>query len=296
MASWLSRLYDGLEGRLRGARSTRSIGAFLAVAFLASLVVIEIARRGLLPDPVADFVPRSHFHAIDFAFTALMLFEVMLLVLALAHSVTASAGKQFEILSLILLRQSFKELTLLEGQFAWDQASESVLRMLSDSAGALVVFFLLGVFYRVRKQRPITDDASELEEFVRVKKAVALVMLIVLFGLLLEEAYLAVTMGKDGIFPFFESFYTLLIFSDVLIVLISLRYSSTYAVVFRNSGFAVATVLIRLALSAPPYVNAGLAVASMLFALGLLVAYNRFRAQEAQGAEHGTKHHLTVRD
>ena len=60
--------------------------------------------------------------------------------------------------------------------------------------------------------------------------------------------------------------------------------------VFRNSGFAGATVLIRLALSAPPYVNSGLAVASMLFALGLLVAYNRFRAPEEQAAAAVPKH------
>ena len=110
MTTWLASLYDGLERRLHGARSARTIGAVLAFTFLASLVVIEIGRQGFLPDPLADFIPDSHFHAIDFAFTALMLFEVMLLVLALAHSVTASAGKQFEILSLILLRLSFKEL------------------------------------------------------------------------------------------------------------------------------------------------------------------------------------------
>ncbi len=33
----------------------------------------------------------------------------------------------------------------------------------------------------------------------------------------------------------------MLIFADVLVVLISLRYSASYHVVFRNSGLAVAT-------------------------------------------------------
>ena len=69
---------------------------------------------------------------------------------------------------------------------------------------------------------------------------------------------------------------TVLIFADVLMVLISLRYSTTYHIVFRNSGFAVATVLIRLALIAPAPVNALLGIASALFALGLTVAYNTF--------------------
>jgi len=39
---------------------------------------------------------------------------------------------------------------------------------------------------------------------------------------------------------FSSVFYTVLVFSDVLLVLVSLRYSSGYPVLFRNSGFAVA--------------------------------------------------------
>jgi hypothetical protein len=67
-----------------------------------------------------------------------------------------------------------------------------------------------------------------------------------------------------------------LIFTDILVVLVSLRYSSEYRVVFRYSGFAAATVLIRLALTAPPYVNAALGFGAALFALGLTLAYNAF--------------------
>ncbi|HXG82627.1 MAG TPA: hypothetical protein VNI84_01245 [Pyrinomonadaceae bacterium] len=77
-------------------------------------------------------------------------------------------------------------------------------------------------------------------------------------------------------YPFFEVFYTVLIFSDILLVLISLRYNSTYNVVFRNSGFAVATVLIRLALTAPPFYNVGLGVAAAILSLGLAYIYNNF--------------------
>ena len=100
MSSRIARLCDSLEHRLQGARSVRHVGALLAVGSVLSLFVIELDRRSLLPGAIEPFVPSSHFYAIEFAFTALMLLEVKLLVLALAHSVTASAGKQFEILSL----------------------------------------------------------------------------------------------------------------------------------------------------------------------------------------------------
>jgi hypothetical protein len=88
--------------------------------------------------------------------------------------------------------------------------------------------------------------------------------------------YLSVTHGGEPATSFFEVSYTVLIFNDVLIVLISLRYSLTFNVVFRNSGFAVATVLIRLALAAPPYLNALLGLGAAFFALGLTFAYNMF--------------------
>ena len=73
---------------------------------------------------------------------------------------------------------------------------------------------------------------------------------------------------------YFEIFYTLLIFADVLIVLISMRYSIAYPVVFRYFGFAVATVLIRLALTAPRFIDAGLGIVAALFAVGLTWVYN----------------------
>jgi hypothetical protein len=55
-----------------------------------------------------------------------------------------------------------------------------------------------------------------------------------------------------------------------------MRYSSSYHVVFRNSGLAVSTVLLRMGLSAPPYFNVMLGILATLFALGLTLAYNRF--------------------
>lgn len=274
LGGWIDRLYDGLEARFESARARRWIGAGLVVAFLGTLLAIALGRYGVLPDSLAAWVPRSYFHAIDVAFTALMLVEVMLLVLAIAHSITAATGKQFEILSLILLRNSFKELTALDHTFRWEDVSESALHMLSDASGSLVVFLLVVIFYRVRHAYVSIVDPDELRGFVTAKKLVALVMFAILVGLLIDEFVLVSLYGVEAVFPFFEALYTVLIFSDVLIVLISLRYTAGFATVFRNSGFAVATVLVRLALVAPPYVNALLAVAAAALALLLLLIYN----------------------
>ena len=172
------------------------------------------------------------------------------------------------------MRQTFKELTTFNEPVDWSEVRDSIGRMASDSLGALAVFAALWLFYRLQRHRPITNDAEEREHFVATKKRVAL-LLLACFGAIAAHDVHQVLGGGSG-YNFFVAFYTLLIFSDILLVLVSLRYSSTYPVVFRNSGFAAATVFLRLALTAPPYLNAAIGLASALFICGLTAVYNRY--------------------
>jgi len=252
----------------------RSLGVFLILIYLLALLTIEVGRRGLLPAKIAAFVPYSHFHAISIAFTFLLYIEMIDLVFGLARSFSRSVGKQFEIFALILLRQSFKEFAYLPEPLHWPETSEPILNILSASTGALIIFLVLVCYYRAQRHQPITDDEVESGSFIAAKKVVALFLLAV-FVMMGAYHFIAFLQSHQNV-HFFETFLTILVFSDILIVLISLRYSNTFAVVFRNSGYALATVVLRLALAAPPYYNALLGVCAALYALGLMAAYNLF--------------------
>ena len=272
--SALVRLFDALERGWESAAARRAVGALLVGCFAAALVLIELQRLGVLPEWLRGRIPVRHFYAVDTAFTLLLLLEVVSLIFSLSHSFSDSLGKQFEIFSLILLRETFHGFKEFGEPIAWENVRAGLLPMASDAAGALLVFVLLGAFYRAQRHRPITSDSAEQRDFVATKKVI---------GLLLFAAFLVIGgvdayRYREGLstFSVFAGFYTVLIFSDVLIVLVSLRFSTTYAVFFRNSGFTVATVFIRLALAAAPPWNAALGVGSALFALGLTMAYNRF--------------------
>lgn len=269
------RIFDWLEQRWESAAARRVVATVLVVAFLGTLVAIELARRGWLPPAVRDAVGTNHFHAVQVAFYLLLAYEVLGLVFGLARSVSNATGKQLEIFSLILLRRSFEVFGHLQEPVRWDQARESVLQMISEGVGALAIFVVLGVYYRLQRHRPASgSDPQDRARFIAAKKRIAL-LLLVIFLLLGARALTAqALLGLPT--RFFEDFYTLLIFADILIVLISVRYSTTYHVVFRNSGLAVSTVLLRLALSAPIYVNAVLGLAAALFATALTAAYNAF--------------------
>lgn len=264
---------DGFEHRWTGATAQRRLAMLLIAVFLGALLVIELARRGVLTHIGVLAVPQSHFHAMTAVFTLLLLFEMVELIMALPRSVAQAAGQQFQIMSLILLRQSFKELAGFEEPLVWAQVADRVPHILSDGVGALIIFALLGVYSRLQRHRRITSDQAEQRSFVATKKLIALGLLVGLAGVSVTEVF--AVFGLAPHVPVFEGFYTALIFVDVLIVLVSMRYSTNYCVIFRYFGFAVATVLIRLALSAPRVVDAGLGVVAILFSIGLTLAYNR---------------------
>ncbi|GEJ56146.1 hypothetical protein [Anaeromyxobacter diazotrophicus] len=276
-----SALFDALEARWESALARRVVADGLVLVFLASLAHVELGRRGLLPPALAPAHPRNHFHAVQVAFYLLLGYEVVGLVFGLARSVANAAGKQFEIFSLILLRQSFEAFGDLHEPIVWGEVRGTVLEMLSDCAGALVIFVLLGLYYRLQRHQPLSPDAKDRQSFIHAKKAVALTLLALFLGGMGWAALSAVVLRRPPP-AFFESLYTLLIFADILVVLISARYSSTYRVVFRNSGVAVSTVLLRLALSAPVFLNALLGAVAVAFALALTVAYNLFAAGEVE--------------
>ena len=279
--------FDALERWWESRLTLRRTGSLLLVVFLGAIAVIELNREGLLPASARALLPTSHFYAVDAALTLLLFFEIISLTLSLARSVSASLGKQFEVLSLILIRQAFKHLAGFQEPVEWVQVKSAVLDMLALAAGAVAIFVILGLYYRLQRHRPLTGDAERIASFVAGKKLISLSLLLIFavigFWVLAKE------FSGGAAAPYFEYCYTVLIFNDVLLVLLSLRYSSVYSFVFRNSGYALATVFMRLALTAPPRISALLAVTAALYALGLTLAYNAFypafAAQERDGAE-----------
>ena len=276
-----SQIFDRLESRWETLATQRRVATALTFIFVLGMLIIEFNRRGWLPAGLSEHVPLMHFDAILWAFTLLLLAEVVSLIFALAKSVATAVGKQLEIMSLILVRQSFKELTTFSEPIEWsDTVQEQVLYILSDAFGALIIFAILVFYTRIQRHHPISSDADDRSSFVAAKKIVALLLLasLVIIGIHVvagwSEGRIESSLFNAFSQEYFEIFYTLLIFADVLVVLVSMRYSIAYPVVFRYFGFAVATVLIRLALTAPRFIDAGLGITAALFAIGLTWVYN----------------------
>lgn len=240
--------------------------------FCCALVLIELNRRHWLPAPVDLLLPTNHLKAIEFVFSLVLVMEVISLIFSLVYSLSTSVGKQVEILSLVLLREVFKEFAEFSEPLVWQDVAGSVLNMGAHIAAALAIFIILGFYYRAQRRAPLTHDEQDNAAFILAKKALALGLLLIFAGILVVNSYRCLVLQCPV--NTFATFYTVLIFSDILMMLLAMRYGSSYRVAFRNSAFAVATVLIRLALITPPFYDALLGIGSAVLVLGIRYAYN----------------------
>lgn len=275
-------IFDPLHYYWEHERMHRKISIMLVLFFLGSLLVIELKRQGILTGILAESVPKNHFYAIQAAFTVVLIMEIISLIFTIPCSFSKSVGKQFEILSLILMRNAFKELSYLPEPITFEGYEDAILRIVSDGFGALLIFALLGFYYRVQdqqKQDDLKGKPIDLFSFVAAKKGIALIIL----GIF-------IFMGGNTIYnwlheipqsDFFHDFYTLLIITDILLVLIAQCFQPSFFAVFRNSGYALSTLIIRLALAAPAYYNVLLGVAAASFAIIMtLITSKLFTSKE----------------
>ncbi len=247
------------------------ISRLLVYAFLTGLIIAELAGRDLLP---FTHNIHNHFFAVELAFTLLLLTELLALVFVMPHSVGVSVGKQLEILSLILIRSAFKEFSYFEEPVIWNNLDGPVLKMTADAFGSLAIFVIIGIYYKIQKRKRLTESEEEHDQFIDFKKLIAIMLLLVFITIGFSDVWSF--FAKGSYLSSFNTFYTVLIFSDILIVLLAMRYTMEYAAIFRYSAFVLTTVLIRISLTAPPYINAGLGIVASLFLLSMTFAFNYF--------------------
>lgn len=278
----ITYIFDPLHAFYEHENLHRKLSAVLVGLFLLTLIVIEANRQMELPAYLSSMLPSNHFYAVQMAFSIILVLEVISLIFVLPCSFSKALGKQFEILSLILIRNAFKELSYFQEPITYLGNEEKILHILSDGFGALLIFALLGVYYRIQARGEETAKTMDIYGFVAAKKGISL-LLLAAFAVMGCISIVNTVSGKAGV-PFFQGFYTLLILTDILIVLISQCFHPSAKFVFRNSGYALSTLVIRIALVAPVYYNVMLGSAAVGFAILLSLVSKHLFSQDTTGA------------
>lgn len=272
LQSWIV-IYDKCEARWHSIQASKMISNLVVSFFFVGIMITLLSHYHVITYQVGKFF------AIELAFSILLISEILGLVFILTHSVADSVGKQFEIISLILLRDAFKEMGHLPLDITWNTATlMELLPLMTDAVGAVIIFLIIGLFYKVQLHVRITNNPQEQIRFILLKKSVANILLMVFLSICIYDIIdFFITNEYQNTF---NVYYTILIFADILILIISLRYSNLYIHLFRYSSFALATVIIRLSLSAPKFYNVLLSVSAGLFVLMVTNIYNMLNKNE----------------
>ena len=249
----------------------------LLLIFLNNFSVIDITEteNSLLSNPIS---------AIYTPFSFIIIYEIYLLLLFLPRSFTTSISKQFEIISLIIIRKIFKDISNLDLSDSWNISNQN-LEVLSDLIGILILFYIIFLFNKNKNRMSINKEEPFLLKFINSKKIVSLSLLAILiifssyslfnWGLnLLNESYSETMIYNEIDKVFFNDFFTLLILTDVIILLLSFKITEGYSKLIRNTGFVISTILIRLSFTAEGFLDIFIILISSIFALSILKIYN----------------------
>lgn len=265
----ITKVFDWIEGYWESEIFIKRAAEFLIFAFISSLIFIEIRNLGWIS---WNIIPGNLFMAINLSFSLLLYFEVISLVFSLVKSISTSMETQLQILSLIFLRDAFKVFGHISDVYTWKLIEQKLIFIFADSLGALIIFIVIIFIRKYDLHKSICKSIDLQKSFIIIKKALALILLVVFVSLILID--ISLFFANKEIFDFFHVFFTILIFNDILLVLISLRYSNSYRVIFRNFGYALATILMRVAIELDHIHNVILGISSAVFVLLLVLTYN----------------------
>ena len=278
-----SRLFS--EENLKRFEKLILISATLG--FIIHLLLILLNNNGYIDlSFFQDKLFVNPISAIYTPFSFILIYEAFLLIYFLPRSFTTSVAKQFEIMSLILIRKIFKDIPNVNLDDNWIQ-NENNLQLIYDLSGVLIVFFLIYLFKKLKEDLPKLPVHQNLDKFIGYKKLISLFLvptltLLCIFSFLDWYNYFFLGIGTSSNidYLFFENFFTILILVDVFILLVSFQYTERYSQLIRNTGFIISTILLRLSFSAVGLTSLLLLVSGIVFGLIILLIYNNMEKEK----------------
>ena len=289
-------LYHNLLSEKTKKRSERVILLIAIASFLIHLLIIYLVDFGIISLNNPSDLLKNPTAAIYTPFSFILVYEVYLLIHYLPKSITTYISKQYEIITLIIIRRLFKDLSNLSLSSDWFKIKYD-LQFTYDLVASVLLFFLILQFYKQSKKRYRTDENedSQIEgtvRFIKIKKIIAASLVPILFFVAIYSfinwLLSSVELNSDSEVSFkninnifFEQFFTILIIADVVLLLFSFFHTVDFHKVIRNSGFIISTILIRLSFSVSGLLNTALILTAIIFGLLILIIHNQFEKQIA---------------
>jgi hypothetical protein len=255
--------------------------------FFSHLILIYLSKFGIVQLSLESGLFKNPISAIYTPFSFVLVYEVYLLIYYLPKSFTTYITKQYEIITLIIIRKLFKDLSALELSSEWFEIKGD-LQFTYDILASVILFYLIFQFQKqgMQKSTQQKENKLKIERFIRRKKIIAVVLVPIFFTMALVTLFnwasdISFASNKLPSFEtvnnlFFDEFFTVLILVDVVLLLISFFYTDKFHKIIRNSGFVVSTILIRMSFGVSGLISTILIVVAVLFGLAIIIIHNKY--------------------
>ena len=259
------------------AKSVRSVELLIlrvaVFAFLFHLIIIFLGNNFIY----FKNLQHSYLKAIYTPFSFILFYEVFLLVIIIPKSISEFIGKQFEVITLITLRSFFHDIADLDLKNSININNPEFISLLYDLIASLIMLSLTILYYKIYQNNRKSEIVNELNNFINIKKLVSLSMILILFLLSISSFFV---WGKEMLgalelkqnYPdpntvFYADFFSIMIFVDVLLLIISFIYHFSFFTIFRNASFIITTILIRMSLKIEKPMNYIIILIGFLFSI-----------------------------
>ena len=289
---FVAGLYDRFLGhkaneKLRHMCVQTAILGFLLHLLLCLLYQLDLISFSQQTSGLFD----SYLDALYTPFSIFLAYEVYELIRTIPDSFTNSIGKQFEIITLLVVRDILKRLSDIDASVT-SSVDDSITILAVECLAFLILFGTALLFSRAQRETsPISNDSDDLENFILQKKQLAVLLFIVyiltaVYSLSTWSQGLLEGDGSTNRTIFFLDFFTVLIMADILILLVSYQYITEFAYLARNTGFILSTVILRVAIASPGMSGAILFIlAGCLGSVVLLSGYLFHKSEQANSTE-----------
>jgi len=280
-------LFDKLLSSKTRIKTEKVILNVALLSFFIHLAFIYFSKLNIINLNSSSELLNNPISAIYTPFSFILIYEVYLLIYYLPKSFTTYITKQYQIITLIIIRKLFKDLSSLELTSNWFEIKGD-LQFTYDLIASLLLFFLIYLFQKQGKQKVIQQVNLQpvIEKFVQKKRLIAVVLVPLFFFMALNTLVKWSTgiISSSNEFPslesinnlFFDQFFTVLILVDVILLLISFFYTDQFHKIIRNSGFIISTILIRMSFGVSGLINTILILVAVLFGLAILSIHNKY--------------------
>ena len=281
------KIYNLFFSEKTQEKTERFILYIALLSFIIHLILIYLSKFNLIDILTESDFLKNPISAIYTPFSFILIYEVYLLIYYLPRSFTTYITKQYEIITLIIIRKLFKDLSVLELTNNWFEIKDD-LQFTYDILAAIILFYLIYKFQKEGKRKPNKKIKNEenIERFIIRKKIIAIILVPLFFIIALITLFnwtteLSFTSNELPSFKtinnlFFDEFFTILILVDVVLLLISFFYTDKFHKIIRNSGFVVSTILIRISFGVSGLISTLLIIFAVLFGLIIIIIHNKY--------------------